>query len=52
MLRTITRIKSISPGQKIGCGHYYAAAFKYIRQLFQNPEVLETALEQVVADIE
>jgi pyruvate/2-oxoglutarate dehydrogenase complex dihydrolipoamide acyltransferase (E2) component len=38
--------------ERICDGHYYAAAFKYIRTLFQHPETLETAPETVVADIE
>lgn len=38
--------------ERICDGHYYAAAFKYIRQLFQNPELLETPPEQVFNDIE
>ncbi len=38
--------------ERICDGHYYASAFKYIRQLFQNPEILENPPEQVVDDIE
>ena len=38
--------------ERICDGHYYAAAFKYIRQLFQNPEILEIPPEQVFADVE
>ena len=38
--------------ERICDGHYYAAAFKYIRTLFQHPELLETAPESVVEDIE
>ena len=38
--------------ERICDGHYYAAAFKYIRSLFQRPETLETAPGTVVADIE
>ncbi len=38
--------------ERICDGHYYAAAFKYIRNLFQHPEILEESPETVVADIE
>lgn len=38
--------------ERICDGHYYAAAFKYIRTLFQHPETLETAPDTVVPDIE
>lgn len=37
--------------ERICDGHYYAAAFKYMRNLFQHPESLETPPEEVVEDI-
>jgi hypothetical protein len=38
--------------ERICDGHYYAGAFKYLRQLFQHPELLETPPDEVVSDME
>jgi len=36
--------------ERICDGHYYASAFKYLRQIFKNPQILETPPEKVVED--
>jgi pyruvate/2-oxoglutarate dehydrogenase complex dihydrolipoamide acyltransferase (E2) component len=37
--------------ERICDGHYYAGAFKYMRQLFQHPELLESPPDQVIDDV-
>ena len=38
--------------ERICDGHYYASAFKYMRSLFRDPELLEHCPENVVEDID
>ena len=38
--------------ERICDGHYYASAFKYLKTLFKNPELLEQPPEQVLRDID
>jgi len=38
--------------ERICDGHYYASAFKYLRGLLRQPELLEVAPERVVEDQE
>lgn len=38
--------------ERICDGHYYASAFKYMKTLFKNPEVLETPPQQVLSDVD
>ncbi len=36
--------------ERICDGYYYAKAFKYLRQIFKNPEILENPPESIVED--
>ena len=38
--------------ERICDGYYFASAYKLIRKIFKNPQILETAPERVFADIE
>lgn len=38
--------------ERICDGHYYAAAFKYMRGLFKNPELLELPPDEVIDDVD
>lgn len=37
--------------ERICDGHYYASAFKYLKNILKNPEVLDTPPEKVIEDI-
>lgn len=37
--------------ERICDGHYYASAFKYLKNIFKNPEVLDNPPETIVEDI-
>jgi len=44
-------IKAVND-ERICDGHYYATAFRYMRRLFRNPELLENPPDTVFKDIE
>jgi hypothetical protein len=50
-VRRFISIKVVND-ERICDGHYYASAFKYLRGLLRQPELLEVAPEQVVEDQE
>ena len=37
--------------ERICDGHYYASAFKYLKSILKNPEVLDNPPENVVEDV-
>jgi 2-oxoacid dehydrogenases acyltransferase (catalytic domain) len=51
VLRKFISIKVVND-ERICDGHYYASAFKYLRGLLRQPELLETPPESVVEDQE
>lgn len=38
--------------ERICDGHYYATAFKYMREIFKNPQILDNPPDEVVKDID
>lgn len=38
--------------ERICDGHYYATAFKYMREIFKNPQILDNPPDEVVQDID
>lgn len=43
---------SVNTDERICDGHYFASAFKYLKEILSNPDVLDVPPESVVEDIE